>query len=138
MFSRFCGGLSEPAAFRERAENGQLIIVPLMIRPSAWTRFPWIAKLEHFPKDGTLSGMSEHEMEVQLTKLMDEVARLVEQQRMDEPEETGDDGTAVESAASPAASAGKAAFEHLDENAVKEMVGRSYGKPALDVERARP
>lgn len=119
----------EVPAFREGAKKGQLIIVPLMIRPSTWARFPWIAELEHFPKDGALSGMDEHEIEVQLTKLMGEIARLVDQQRMDELEDAAHDEAPAEAEA-PAA---KAALELFDKNTIKDMVEQDYGKPALDI-----
>lgn len=73
----------EVPKFRESAREGNIVIVPLMVRPSAWTRFDWLADLEHFPKGAVLSGMNDHDVEKNLTDLVDELARLVEQSEAD-------------------------------------------------------
>lgn len=124
----------------KRADDGELVVVPLMVRPSAWTRFEWLAQLEHFPKDGALSGMSDFDVESRLTELVEELARLVEQSKLvEETDGAGDteaDGFENEAAVDhDADKAAEAPNEFLTEPKISELIRNEYRTEPLGMVR---
>ena len=68
----------EVPRIRERAENGQLVIIPFVVRPCPWEFFEWIRSTQGYV-DNTkaLSGQNEYNIELTLTELVREIGRIV-------------------------------------------------------------
>ncbi len=66
----------------KKAENGQIVIVPLVVRPCPWEYFEWIRSTQGYvDNDQALSGQSEYKAELILTKLVREIERMVTNSR---------------------------------------------------------
>ncbi|TAN46721.1 MAG: toll/interleukin-1 receptor domain-containing protein [Methylococcaceae bacterium] len=62
-----------PPLLQRRAAEG-VRVIPVIIRPCAWRKIPWLAAIQGRPKDGTpLSSMSENGAEQALADLAEEV-----------------------------------------------------------------
>ncbi len=86
--------------FLERRANDGLRVIPLIVRPCAWKRVDWLAKLQGGTKDNKpLSSGSEYEIDSVLAALTDKVAEIIQNAEFHEIPETS---RAASRAASPA------------------------------------
>jgi formylglycine-generating enzyme required for sulfatase activity len=77
LTSKFIRGKEVPALLQRRQQGG-VRIIPVILKPCAWTRVSWLKLIQARPKDGKpLSGMSEHDAEAALAVLAEEVADLL-------------------------------------------------------------
>lgn len=61
----------------EREKEGNLRILPIILRPSAWKRVSFLNELQVFPKDGRpLSTLSDSELETRLADIANEIADM--------------------------------------------------------------
>ena len=51
LASEFCTGKELPELL-ERREHGDLIIIPVLLRPCDWQDYPWLEELQMLPRDG--------------------------------------------------------------------------------------
>jgi len=76
--SAFILGQEVPALLERRREQG-IRVVPVILRPCAWHKVSWLQEMQARPRDGkALSGMSEHDADVAMARLAEEVASLLE------------------------------------------------------------
>jgi hypothetical protein len=53
-------------------------VFPIVVRPCAWNHVDWLARLQLRPKDAEpLSAGTEHQIEVALTAIADEIAAII-------------------------------------------------------------
>ena len=72
----------EVTALLQRRRRDGVRLIPLILSPCAWKRLPWLSLLQVRPLDGApLSDMSDHEAELSLTKLAEEIHDLTQKQR---------------------------------------------------------
>ncbi len=63
----------------ERRENRRLSVFPVIVRPCAWTRIDWLARIQARPRDGRpVSKGSEHQVDEDFAAIADEVAGVIE------------------------------------------------------------
>ncbi len=75
--SKFILGTKVPALLKRREQEG-VRIIPVILKPCAWTRVGWLKSIQARPKDGKpLSGMSEHDADAAIAALAEEIAKLV-------------------------------------------------------------
>jgi tetratricopeptide (TPR) repeat protein len=73
LTSKFIRGKEIPRLLERRQHDG-LRVIPVIVKPCAWTEVGWLAALQCRPKDGrALSGGSEHEIDTALTALAKEI-----------------------------------------------------------------
>ena len=73
LTSKFIRGTEVPLLLKRRREEG-LRVIPLLVRPCAWTTVGWLAEIQGGPKDGkALSGWTEHEADEILADLALEI-----------------------------------------------------------------
>lgn len=78
-------------------DDGRVVILPVIVRPSPWEVVDWLAPIQLHPADGSaLSAGSQHEIEENLKQIALEVNRLISASAVDESEE-GSDGSKDES-----------------------------------------
>lgn len=72
---------------RKRRENGEVAIMPVIVKPCPWRKNDWLAGIQVYPRDGaTLSGSAEeHDRELHYTAIAEEIYRLLED--LDAPDE---------------------------------------------------
>lgn len=76
LTSRFILGQEVPTLLQRNERDG-LRIIPVILRPCAWDRVPWLSAIQARPKDGApLSGMTEHDADAALAALAAEVCDL--------------------------------------------------------------
>ncbi len=79
LTSKFILGNEVPALLQRREQEG-VQVIPVILKPCAWTRVGWLKSIQSRPKDGKpLSGMSEHEADAALAALAGEIADLLVQ-----------------------------------------------------------
>lgn len=79
------------------ANKGQLIIIPFVIRPCPWEFFDWIRSTQGYVDNSkALSGQSDHDAELILTKLVREIGRMVTDYREETEIEAADMEASVE------------------------------------------
>ena len=62
----------------ERKDKEELRIFPVIIKPCAWKRVKWLARMNLRPKDGRpILGGSEFQVETDLTAIADEIANII-------------------------------------------------------------
>jgi hypothetical protein len=62
----------------ERRDKEGLRIYPVIIRPCAWKRVKWLARMDLRPKDGKpISSGDEHQIETDLAAIADEIADII-------------------------------------------------------------
>ena len=77
LTSEFIRGNEVPTLLKRREQEG-VRVIPVILKPCAWTRVDWLKSIQSRPKDGkALSGMSEHEADAALAALAGEVADLL-------------------------------------------------------------
>ncbi len=63
----------------ERREKERLPLFPILVRPCAWKRVPWLAQMQMRPRNGEpLSAGSEHQIEDHLAKIVEEIDAALE------------------------------------------------------------
>ena len=72
---------------RKRREIGELVILPVIVKPCPWKKADWLEEIQVYPRDGTtLSGADEeHDRELHYTAIAEEIYRLLED--LDAPDE---------------------------------------------------
>ena len=76
LTSPFILGKEIPRLLQRRLEDG-IRVIPLILSPCQWQRIPWLSSIQGRPKDGkSLSGSSEHDVEVALSDLVGEIYDL--------------------------------------------------------------
>ena len=74
----------EVPTLRKRAKQGELRIIPILVRPCPWEYFDWLRSLQGLmEEETTLSGRSDHEIEQTLTELVRKVDHYLEQFRIE-------------------------------------------------------
>ena len=74
----------EVPRLRELREEGRVVIVPVIVRPSPWEVVKWLEPIQHHPADGTaLSAGSDHQIEENLKHLVLEMNRLISEAAAD-------------------------------------------------------
>ncbi len=130
---------TEVPAFFEKEKQGALVIFPVLIRPCAWEAFDWLAARQHFDKGLVLSGLERHALEEALTRLVEEVGRLVSNEDVSEADGEGGhsaewtpgDGVGLEAAAVGKETSGDPTagpFAFLTDAQVREVVQERTGK----------
>ncbi len=77
LTSKFILGAEVPALLQRREKEG-VRVIPVILKPCAWTRVGWLKSIQARPKDGKpLSGMTKHNAEAALSALAEEVADLL-------------------------------------------------------------
>lgn len=77
LTSKFILGEEVPRLLERRQKEG-LRVVPLIVRPSAWTEVKWLAAIQARPKDGRpLSRVGKDRVDEDLAALAKEVAAIV-------------------------------------------------------------
>jgi tetratricopeptide (TPR) repeat protein len=77
LISGFIRGTEVPRLLQRRAKDG-LRIIPLIVRPCAWRRIPWLAEIQGRPTDGRpLAEGSSVQIEKDLCALAEEIADLL-------------------------------------------------------------
>jgi hypothetical protein len=61
----------------ERRKHDGLIVIPVVVKPCAWSRLPWLQGIQARPKGGALTGMTEHDADAALAGLAAEIAELL-------------------------------------------------------------
>jgi hypothetical protein len=68
----------EVARLLERRDKEGLHIFPVIVKPCAWQQVKWLARMQCRPKDGQpLSAGSEHQIDVNLAAIAEEVAAII-------------------------------------------------------------
>jgi len=68
----------EVARLLERRDKEGLRIFPVIVKPCAWQQVKWLARMQCRPKDGQpLSAGSEHQIDVNLVAVAEEVAAII-------------------------------------------------------------
>ncbi len=123
----------------DRRESGELVIVPLVVRPCPWEVVDWLAPIQLHPADGNaLSGGSEYEIEKSLKHLSLEVNRLLNQAKSEDDieGESEEESVAVESEAEVTISREKAisgrGYKFITPVELKEYVADQIKKPVID------
>ncbi|HUW14645.1 MAG TPA: caspase family protein [Anaerolineae bacterium] len=81
LTSDFILGEEVPRLLQRRDEEG-LRVFPVIVRPCAWQRVEWLARMQARPRDGRpLSAGDEHQVDVDLATIAEEIAELVEGER---------------------------------------------------------
>jgi hypothetical protein len=81
LISKFIRGTEVPRLLQLREKEG-LRIIPLIVRPCAWRRVPWLAEIQGRPKDGkALSKSRKAKVEEDLAALAEEIADLLQAAR---------------------------------------------------------
>ena len=123
-------------------EEGQVAVLPLIVRPCAWEVVEWLAEIQLHPAGGAaLSGESEHDIENHLKQLSLEVHRLVSQSRAGGEEET-EEASATEAELAPDADADGApdggpvassdVFKLFTEREIEELLASQAGAVAQE------
>ena len=74
----------EVPKLKERSEQGELIMIPLIVRPSPWEVFDWLSPIQGYLQDEMiLSGCTTHQIESTLKKLVLEIDRIVTDMKND-------------------------------------------------------
>jgi tetratricopeptide (TPR) repeat protein len=77
LTSKFILGEEVPRLLERRQKEG-LRVIPLIVRPCAWTAVKWLSPIQARPKDGRpLSGGRKHQIEKDLAALAQEVADIL-------------------------------------------------------------
>jgi len=68
----------EVPKFKEREKNGELVLIPLLLRPCPWQFFDWLSPIQgYLQEDKILSGCNSHETESILNNLVQEIDRII-------------------------------------------------------------
>ena len=77
LTSPFILGTEVPALLQRREQEG-VRVIPVILKPCAWTRVGWLKTIQARPKDGKpLNGMSEYDADAALAALAEEIADLL-------------------------------------------------------------
>jgi len=81
LTSEFILGEEVPRLLQRRDEEG-LRVFPVIVRPCAWQRVEWLARMQARPRDGRpLSAGDEHQVDANLATIAEEIADIVEVER---------------------------------------------------------
>lgn len=88
----------EIPTLRSRRNEGEVAILPVIVKPCPWKRIDWLAAIQVYPSDGaTLSGADEdHDRELHYTAIAEEIYRLLGD--LDAPDEEVDSEPAGDAA----------------------------------------
>jgi hypothetical protein len=76
----------EVARLLTRRQQEGLPIVPILVRPCAWKRVPWLAHMQLRPLDARpLSAGNEYQIETELTAIVEEIAALLQRATPETP-----------------------------------------------------
>ncbi len=68
----------EVPKLKKRSNDGELVMIPLIIRPCPWEVFDWLKPIQGYLEDDViLSGCDVHGIELTLTKLVREIDRII-------------------------------------------------------------
>jgi len=77
LTSDFILGEEVPRLLQRRDEEG-LRVFPVIVRPCAWQRVKWLARMQARPRDGRpLSAGDEHQVDADLAAIAEEIASIV-------------------------------------------------------------
>ena len=77
LTSNFILGKEVPKLLERREKEG-VRVIPVIVKPCAWTRVKWLSKIQARPKDGRpLSAGNDHQIESDLSELAEEIAKLI-------------------------------------------------------------
>ena len=77
LTSKFILGEEVPKLLKRRTEQG-VRVIPLIVKPCAWTQVKWLSPIQARPKDGKpLSAGSEYQIDADLAALAAEIAAIV-------------------------------------------------------------
>jgi len=78
LTSKFILGEEVPRLLQRRDEEG-LRVFPVIVRPCAWLRVKWLARMQARPKDGRpLSAGDEHQIDADLASIVEEIAGIID------------------------------------------------------------
>jgi hypothetical protein len=78
LTSEFILGTDVPRLLQRRDEEG-LRVFPVIVRPCAWLRVEWLARMQARPKDGRpLSAGDEHQVDADLAAIAEEIANIID------------------------------------------------------------
>lgn len=78
LTSNFILGEEVPKLLKRREKEG-IRIVPVIVKPCAWTRVNWLSKIQARPKDGrVLSAGTEYQIDTDLSLLAEEIAQIID------------------------------------------------------------
>lgn len=73
----------------ERRDGEGLPIFPILVRPCAWKMVPWLAQMQLRPRNGVpLSAGTEHQIDENLTAIVEEINAILEQNMLRTPPES--------------------------------------------------
>lgn len=112
-----------------RKEAGELVVVPVIVRPSPWEVVPWLSPIQLHPPSGeALSKGPDHEIEEHLKALTLEVHRLVQQASVQEaPEEEGVDQSKV--VTSPTTDR---EYQFIGEKGVRQLIKSRFNEDVIE------
>jgi hypothetical protein len=77
LTSKFILGEEVPKLLKRRTEQG-VRVIPLIVKPCAWTQVKWLSPIQARPKDGKpLSGGNDNQIDTDLAALAEEIAKLI-------------------------------------------------------------
>ena len=78
LTSNFILGKEVPTLLRRREKEG-VRVIPIIVKPCAWTQLKWLSKIQARPKDGrALSSGTENQIDIDLASIAEEIAQLAE------------------------------------------------------------
>jgi len=81
LTSKFIVGEEIPKLLERREKEG-VRVIPVIVKPCAWTHVQWLSKIQARPKDGrALSAGNEHQIDADLSSLAEEIARIIANSR---------------------------------------------------------
>ena len=77
LTSKFILGEEVPKLLERRAKEG-VRVIPLIVKPCAWTQVKWLSPIQARPKDGRpLSGGNDNQIDTDLAVLANEIAEII-------------------------------------------------------------
>ena len=124
LSSKFIRGEEVPRMLKRRKRDG-LRVIPLILKPCAWKQVSWLAPIQGRPTDNKpLSGFSEHDVDVHLCALAEEVQALIAPPRPQPPDQ--DSGTDMDfevgvDADSHGGTTSRVILNHHDQMGIKQL-----------------
>jgi len=82
LTSKFILGEEVPKLLKRRTEEG-VRVIPLIVKPCAWTQVKWLSPIQARPKDGRpLSSGNENQIDTDLAALAEGIANLIKRAEM--------------------------------------------------------
>lgn len=128
LASSFINDVEVPI-IRRRKEAGELIVVPVIVRPSPWELVDWLSAIQLHPPNGeALSKGAEHEIEEHLKALTLEVHRLVQQSSASEASE----GEGVDQSKVVTSAPLDPGYQFIGDAGVRDLIKSRSGEDVVD------